>query len=165
MTHAKFNIGFICVALAGIFLCDPMIGFADRFPDVIGYLLLCIGLSKLSDLNESIADATGRFRVMLLVGVGQLVASYILHVVMVEKVNLTNPYERPVAILLCSFVVAVLRCYFLIPAFRDLFKGIGRLAELHGNRALCSLKKTAGERKLYSPLCLKKGWAKIFART
>ena len=123
--------------LAGIFLFDPMIGFVDVLPDVIGYLLLCVGLSKLSDLNDTLSEAAQRFRTMVWVGCGQLAAAYLVHVVMGQSAEQMNRYEQPVAVLLCSFVLLVLRWYFLIPAFRDLFKGIGQLAERHGCRVLC----------------------------
>lgn len=137
----KSHVGLRYVMLAGIFLFDPMIGFVDVLPDAIGYLLLCVGLSKLSDLNDAVSEAAQRFRNMVWVGCGQLVAAYLVHIVMGQSAEQMNRYEQPVAVLLCSFALLVLRWYFLIPAFRDLFKGIGQLAERHGCHALCEEKK------------------------
>jgi uncharacterized membrane protein len=140
-TNIKSHMGLRYVMLAGIFLFDPMIGFVDVLPDVVGYLLLCMGLSKLSDLNDTISESAQRFRTMVWVGFGQLVAAYLVHVVMGQSAEQMNRYEQPVAILLCSFILLVLRWYFLIPAFRGLFKGLGQLAERHDARALCEEKK------------------------
>ncbi len=140
-TDIKSHVGLRYVMLAGIFLFDPMIGFVDVLPDVVGYLLLCMGLSKLSDLNDTISESAQRFRTMVWVGFGQLVAAYLVHVVMGQSAEQMNRYEQPVAILLCSFVLLVLRWYFLIPAYRGLFKGLGQLAERHDARALCEEKK------------------------
>ncbi len=140
-TNIKSHMGLRYVMLAGIFLFDPMIGFVDVLPDVIGYLLLCVGLSKLSDLSDTISEAAQRFRTMVWVGFGQLVAAYLVHILMGQSAEPMNRYEQPVAILLCSFVLLVLRWYFLIPAFRSLFKGIGQLAERNGCRVLCEEKK------------------------
>ena len=140
--NIKSHVGLRYVMLAGIFLFDPMIGFVDVLPDVIGYLLLCVGLSKLSDLSDTLSEAAQRFRTMVWVGFGQLVAAYLVHIVMGQSAEQMNRYEQPVAVLLCSFVILVLRWYFLIPAFRDLFKGIGQLAERHGCYILCEEKKS-----------------------
>ena len=140
-TGIRKHMGLLYVFLSGIFLFDPMIGFVDMLPDVIGYLLLCVGLARLSDLNDCLADAAQRFRVMVWVGFGQLAASYIVHIVMNQRADEMNRYEQPVTLLLCSFVLLILQWYFLIPAFRLLFKGMGQLAERHGNDALCAEKK------------------------
>ncbi len=148
-TEIKKHMGFLYILLAGFFLFDPIIGFADFLPDVIGYLLLCMGLTRLSDLNDCLYEAARRFRCMIWVGLGQLAATYILFVVMEETADKMNRYEQPVTVLLCSFSLLVLQWYFLIPAFRDLFKGIGQLAQRHGNAVLCkedNKKRTRSER-------------------
>lgn len=147
-TELRRHMGIFYMLLAVFFLFDPMIGFVDVLPDAIGYILLCVGLLRLSDLNGELAEAATRFRVMVWVGLGQIVASYILFSVMNKSAAEMNRYEQPVAILLCTFVLMVMRWYFLIPAFRALFKGLGQLADKHGCAALCAEKqgKTFSER-------------------
>lgn len=148
-TEIKNHMGLLYILLAGFFLFDPIIGFADVLPDVIGYLLLCVGLTRLSDLNDALSEAARRFRYMIWIGLGQLVATYILFVVMEETADKMNRYEQPVTVLLCSFSLLVLQWYFLIPAFRDLFRGMGQLAERHGSTVLCkedNKNKTRSER-------------------
>lgn len=147
-SRSKKHMGLLYVMLGGIFLCNPVVGFVDVLPDLVGCLLISVGLLRLADLNGHILESAQRFRVMLFVGVGQLLAQYLIHVSMQSRIEEMNRYEQPVTILLCSFVVLVLQWYFLIPALRHLFLGLDQLTERHGNVALSREKdgKTAGER-------------------
>ena len=142
------RMGLGLVALSGLFLCNPVVGFADVLPDFFGYLLLCVGLYRLADLNDCIAEASRRFRTLLYIGAGELLCMYIVHVIMQERVGEMNPYERPVSILMFSFVVLVLQWYFLIPALRDLFRGLDQLADKYDGGGLLTERrgKTHGER-------------------
>lgn len=144
----KKHMGLLFVLLGGIFLFDPTVGFLDILPDCVGYLLISVGLLKLSDLNEHIAESAQRFRVMFIVGVGQLFCTYLIYVTMRERAAEMNQYEQPVTILLCSFVLLVFQWYFLIPALRQLFLGLDRLTEQHAGTAWSAQngKRTAGER-------------------
>ena len=125
----KKHMGLLYVALSALFLFKPTVALIDVLPDVVGYLLLFVGVARLSDLSERILDAAGRFRIMIFVGVGEILAWYLIHVAMNDRLGEMNRYEQPVAVLLFAFVFLVLRCWFLIPAFRDLFTGLDALAE------------------------------------
>ena len=131
------HMGLGLVMLSGIFLFNPVIAFLDFLPDVLGYLLLCVGLFRLADVNFHLSDAAKHFRTMLFVGLGELFCMYLVYGVMRNRVDEMNPYERPVSILLFSFAVLVLQCCFLIPAFRELFVGLDQLASYHGSNILC----------------------------
>lgn len=130
------RMGLGLVLLSALFLWNPIIGFVDVLPDLFGYLLLYIGLYRLSDLNAHVEEARSRIRVMIWVGIGQLIAMWILYRVMPSRGAEMNPYELPVLLLLCAFALLFFKWFFLIPAYRALFSGLDRLAEKHGAVAL-----------------------------
>lgn len=130
---AKLGLGWLIPG--AIMLANPVVAFYDILPDCIGYLLLCISLFRLADLNSSIADALKRFRTLIWIsGGGLLMQYYIYHVL--SKVPKINPHEIPTTILLCAFVMAVPQIYFAVPAWRDLFQGFWELAERHNGQAV-----------------------------
>ena len=126
------RMGFFCILFSAIFLFNPISAFVDVLPDFFGYLLLYVGLYKLSDLNAHIEEARNRIRALLWVGLGQLFATYLLYGLMGSAKEI-NQYEQPTGILLCSFALLFFEWYFLIGAFRELFAGMDRLAEKHGS--------------------------------
>ena len=132
---------WILVALAGVFLCDPMIAFRDYLPDAVGYLLLCIALLPWADLNFRLERSLRCFRWLFWIGAGQLAAQWLVHSYLPTLGDQLNPYEIPVAVLLCSFLVGVAKCVLLIPALRNLFFGLQELTERHGGSALLRTNK------------------------
>jgi len=136
----KMQSGFVAILISAFFLFNPTVAFVDIFPNCIGYLLLCLGLYRLSDLCGYLNEAYRRFRIMLLLGALSLLAFYIIYAVMGKQTSEMSRYEQPVYILLAAFVSMTLQWYFLIPAFRDFFKGIDALAERHGSDALTQQK-------------------------
>ncbi len=148
----KQEIGFGWLSAAGIFLCNPIVAGVDVLPDLFGYLLICIGLYRLSDLDAHMLEAQRRFRILLLVGGGELAALYFIYGVIGRVVRdrptEINVYEFPVLILLSAFVFAILRLYFLIPAWRELFAGMDSLGRRQDNRELCCVRRnrTSSER-------------------
>jgi len=132
--------GFFCILFSSVFLFNPVVAFVDVLPDFFGYLLLYVGLYKLSDMNAHIEEARNKIRTLLWVGVGQLFAMYLLYGLMGNASEI-NPYEQPTGILLCSFAMLFFEWYFLIGAFRELFYGMDRLAEKYGSAQLCVERK------------------------
>lgn len=133
MKRQKLGLGWLIPG--AIMLANPVIAFYDILPDCIGYLLLCISLFRLSDLNSSIADALKRFRTLIWISIGGLLMQYYIYNVLAKEPKL-NPHEIPTAILLCAFVIAVPQIYFAVPAWRDLFQGFWELAERHDGQAV-----------------------------
>lgn len=133
MKKQKFGLGWLIPG--AVILANPVIAFYDILPDCIGYLLVCISLFRLSDLNSSIADALKRFRTLIWISAGGFLMQYYIYNVLAEVPKL-NPYEIPTAVLLCSFVMAVPQIYFAVPAWRDLFQGFWELAERHDGQAV-----------------------------
>lgn len=140
----KLGLGWLIPGV--MILANPVIAFYDILPDAIGYLLLCIALFRLADLNSSIADALKRFRTLIWISVGGWLMQYYIYNVLAKEPKL-NPQEIPTMVLLCAFVMAVPQIYFAVPAYRDLFKGFWELAERHEGKAVFAY----GKRK--SNLC------------
>lgn len=70
--HREKTMGFFWLTLGVCFLWDPIVGVADFLPDIIGWLLITVGISALADLNDDIAEAQSSFRRMLWVGLHAL---------------------------------------------------------------------------------------------
>lgn len=129
----KLGLGWIIPGI--VILSNPVVAFYDFLPDCIGYLLLCISLFRLADLNPSIADSLKRFRTLIWISIGGWLMQYYIYNVLSKEPKL-NPQEIPTMVLLCSFVIAVPKLYFAVPAYRDLFKGFWQLAERHEGKAV-----------------------------
>ena len=143
MSESRYgSMGLGLCMTAGLLLFHPIIAGIDLLPDIIGYLLLYVGLSKFADLNGHIAEARHRFRTMLFVGAGQLIATYVVYG-MIERMMQDRPsemstYEGPMLTLLFSFILLVLQWFFLIPAWKELFSGLGAMAERFDAASLTS---------------------------
>ncbi len=133
MKKTKLGLGWLIPG--AVMLANPVIAFYDFLPDCIGYLLLCVALFRLADLNSSIADALKRFRTLIWISIGGLLMQYFIYNVLAKEPGL-NPQEIPTMVLLCAFVMAVPQIYFALPAWRDLFKGFWELAERHDGQAV-----------------------------
>lgn len=131
--RTKLGLGWLIPG--AVMLANPVVAFYDILPDCIGYLLLCISLFRLSDLNSYIADALKRFRTLIWISMGGLLMQYYIYNVLAKEPNL-NPQEIPTMVLLCAFIMAVPQIYFAVPAWRDLFLGFWQLAERHEGEAV-----------------------------
>ena len=129
----KLGLGWLIPGI--VILSNPVVAFYDILPDCIGYLLLCVALFRLADLNSSIADALKRFRTLIWINVGGYLMQYYIYNVLAKEPKL-NPQEIPTMILLCAFIMAVPKIYFAVPAYRDLFTGFWELAERHEGQAV-----------------------------
>ena len=100
-----------------VFLFDPFISVVDLLPDALGYLLMLVGLYRLSDLDERLAEACKGLRYLALIGVARLVSLFL-------TFGLVSPNEQPVFVLLILFTLGVLDCIILIPMWKNFFGGI-----------------------------------------
>ena len=127
----KRGMGYGLLLLSGLFLWNPIVGMVDVLPDLIGYILLLAGLSQIADLQGEIGEAREKFRAVAWVALGEAAAQLFIRFFLSATTSSGDVYGQntPTWILLFSFVVTVLECYFLIPAYRELFRGLGRLAE------------------------------------
>ena len=122
----KSNINFKAIGLSLIFLFNPNVAIVDILPDFIGYILLCLSLVSLSDINETIASALSTFKKMIYIDFARILA-----ILWIFGMSLTT--ERNSSILLWSFVLGILEIVFAIPAFIKLFKGLAELGYLYEN--------------------------------
>lgn len=124
-----------------IFFFNPNVIVIDILPDFIGYMLLCGALLKLSDFNDTVGEAVGGFKKMILVdGAKWLAVMWIF--------GISSPDERTSSMLLWSFVFCVLEMIFAVPAFLKLFSGLSELGDVLENSAIHGRK--TGNRKSYT---------------
>jgi len=132
----KMNMGFLWLLLGGCFLWNPIVGVKDFLPDAIGYFMLFMGISRLADLNDDLAQAQKAFRSMIWVSLLHL-ASWVLISGFLQKTEMDmNRYEEPVWVLVFAFVFLALEWYIMLPMWKLFFKGLSDLAEYHGGDAL-----------------------------
>lgn len=111
------RMGFLLIALSPLFLWNPDIAVFDLLPDVIGYLLLSLGLSSLSYLNHHFEESAKRFHRMVAISAARLAFVVVLF-------GLVNSVDRPTTMLLGNFVFGVLELMTLLPAYSHLFEGL-----------------------------------------
>ncbi len=121
------------------FLISPMLAIVDVLPDFIGYALILKGIYCLSDMNDSISEAARLFRRMIILGLVRLALVFFVY-------GMASPTEQPTLQLLCSFVLAVLDCMTLIPAWKYFSNGLIYLATRHEGTAVFD-KQYPGARK------------------
>ncbi len=116
MGKARKNLGLGLVCLSFVFLFNPLFSVVDFLPDIIGYLLLCVGISQLADMNYHFEEALRYFKRMLGVSAIQLFSLFILF-------GFVTGRERPSSILLLTFTFSVIEVIFLVHAYNELFEG------------------------------------------
>ena len=108
--------------IAGIaFLFVPSFGLYDIMPDVIGYLLIVAGLSKLSQLNGDLQSSRRNFRYLLYISLAKLILT-------LPVLNIND--ETTTMLLVFAFAIA--ETVFLLPAFSELCEGSYYLSSRSG---------------------------------
>ncbi len=126
----KKNFGMGSIIASAFFLFNPDIAIIDLIPDVFGYLLLMLGISQLSEVNEKIAEAKrlfGKAAICNAVKTGLIVVLF----------GLVTPREMPVSMLLFTFVMNIFDLIYVVPGYLNFFGGLIFLGErLDGNYVL-----------------------------
>ncbi len=143
---SKKQISFLPIALSLIFLVNPNISIIDIFPDLIGYILLCYNITKLADINDTMAEALAIFKRVIFLDGAKLLA-----LMWIFGISVTS--ERNSSLLLWSFVFGVLEIVFVIPAFLKLFKGMTELGYVYDNSSIISNKKGTCNRRSFTDKC------------
>ncbi len=120
---------WILMAIALAFTFNPNVAIIDPLPDIFGYILMSVALTKLSMLSQTLDDAKRAFEKMILIDGGKFLA--IIWIFGMEALS-----ERNTSMLVWCFVFAVLEGIFLIPAYIKLFKGISELGDFHPNTTI-----------------------------
>lgn len=123
------------------FLISPMLAIVDVLPDFIGYALILKGIYCLADMNDSISEAARLFRRMVILGLVRLALVFFVY-------GMASPTEQPTLQLLCSFVLAVLDCMTLIPAWKHFSSGLIYLATRNEGTAVFDQQYPGSQKKL-----------------
>lgn len=142
MKKTKY-INFKAIGLSLIFLFNPNIAVIDVLPDFIGYIFLCIFLTNLADINETLSNALIGFKRLIF-----LDAAKIISILWIFGMSVTS--ERNSSLLLWSFAFGVLEMIFVIPAFLNLFKGLEELGNAHDNTSVVGYKRGRRSKKSYT---------------
>ena len=130
MLKKKNNISFGIFALAFVFLFNPCVSILDPLPDLIGYIILSLALSKIAMISETLYDARRAFERLAIIDAGKIIAVF-----WVFGIDVGGS-ERNIALLLWSFVFGVLEVIFAIPAYLKLFEGFSTLGNFYTNTAI-----------------------------
>ena len=133
----KIGFSFMSIAVACVFLFNANINIIDLVPDIIGYLIICVALLKLSNLNEDVAQAAKFFRYVIISELAKLVC-------LVWVFGLASNDERNTGTLLLAFAFAVIDTIILVNAFNKLFGGLISLGYAHKNTSILGSKRVGG---------------------
>lgn len=111
--------GFLTAGI--LFLFNPNVNLVDVLPDCIGYLCLCLAVSRASDLCGELADAHAEFRRLFWITLSKLPAWLLATLITARSVG-----EKSILLTL-TFVYAVAETVFGIRAFSRLFSGLAYL--------------------------------------
>ena len=123
------KIGLSLLPFGFIFLFEPGYAILDPLPDFIGYIIICIAIMNLADINNRISDALSGFRKGIIISFLRCLSVYLLH-------KYFSDTELSVGLTLFTFVFAFFEIVVLIPAFRQLFEGLLSLGMHHDGTAV-----------------------------
>ena len=132
----KNHINFFAIGASFLFMFNPNVNIVDVLPDFIGYIILCLALTPLGDVNEYISDALKSFKRMIFIDAAKLIAF-----MWVFGISVTSEFNS--SLMLWSFVFGALEIIILIPAYLNLFKGLTSLGYFHSNTAILGYKQKA----------------------
>ena len=112
------SMGFGMVLAGFILLFNPMIHVIDLIPDVIGFLLIAVGLTKTSFFVSRIDDARRLFWKLVIIE-GIKLPSFL----MIPYGSMV-PHQRGSTQVLLTFVFAIIELIAFIPAVNYLFEGL-----------------------------------------
>ena len=131
-----FTAGAVC-------LFDPFISVLDILPDALGYFLMLLGLSRLADLDDRLAEAAKGLRYLALIGVVRSLSLFL-------AFGLVSPTEQPVFVLLILFTLGVLDCLVFIPMWKNFCSGILYLGSRNNGTAMFDRRGSGGRTRSYN---------------
>ena len=131
----NFKIFWGAFAIAFVFLFNPNVAIIDPLPDLIGYLILSLALSRVAMINETLYDAKRSFERLVVLDAGKLIA-------IVWTFGIEAASERDTSLLLWSFVFGVLEVLLAIPAYVKLFEGFTLFGNFHPNTSILGIKES-----------------------
>lgn len=137
------HINFVAIGLSLIFLFNPNIAVIDVLPDFIGYIFLCVFITGLADINETLSNALTCFKRLVFLDAAKVIA-----IMWIFGMSVTS--ERNSSLLLWAFAFGVLEIMLVIPAFLKLFKGLEELGNAYENTSVVSSKPGKRSRKSHT---------------
>ena len=128
------NIGFSLLPWAFLFLFEPSYALLDPLPDFIGYIIICIAIINMADINARVREAFVGFRKAIIVSVCKYATIYLLNKFFLEE-------EQTVSLLIFVFIFSFCEILLLIPAYKKLFDGMLSLGIFYGGEAIYYTKK------------------------
>ena len=105
-------------AVAGAcLLAMPVMNIFETVPHFIGYALILRGIYCIADMNSHFEEARRQMMRMIVLSLARWLS-------ILAIFGLSNATERPTSLLLVSFVLGVLDCIVVIPAWKSVFEGI-----------------------------------------
>ena len=123
----KMGLGLISAGF--IFFFFPDFTVLDILPDVIGYILISVGLTRLSDMYDEFTDTKKAFHRLVLFGVAKFLGIFIVYL-------FGTGSEQPTTILTTVFILAAAECFLLIPAYLKLFDALVNAATRLDGKAI-----------------------------
>lgn len=118
-----------------VFFCNPDTGIIDILPDFVGYMLLCVAISKTADIDDRINEAYTLFKRMVYISAAKFVALFL-------QFGFIPTTDQSVSMLLLSFIYSVAELMIVIPAIIKLYDGILYLSSRNGGEAAYIQKKS-----------------------
>ena len=115
--------GFGLIIAAPFILFNPEYSIIDFIPDFLGYALILIALRKMRDVNAFFERSDSAFVKLFFLTAGKVGALILLFS------GLFNESNRATAGLLFSFVFGLFEVILLRTAWKELFEGLGYLAD------------------------------------
>ncbi len=110
-------LGLSLFVLGAVFLFDPFVSVFDLLPDALGFFFCSLALSRLSDMDDRLAEAARGLRRLAFLGLARIAA-------LAMAFGVVSPSEQPVFILLSLFSLAVLDIIVLLPTWKNLSGGL-----------------------------------------
>lgn len=142
--HKKLGLPLIFISF--FFLFEPTYGLVDPLPDFVGYILLCIGITNLADINDRIMTALKGFQKCLALSVLRFASIFVLN-------RVFAPEERPMGLLVLVFIFAFFDIAILVPSYKALFEGLLSLGMFNNGDVLYYKRRENGRNrteKIYS---------------
>ena len=125
------KMGFSLISAGFIFLFFPDFTVIDLLPDIIGYILISSGLTKLADMYDEFSDTKKAFHRLILLGIAKFFSIFIVYL-------FGDGNEQPTTILTTVFIIAATECLILIPSYIKFFDSLTHVATRLDGKAIFS---------------------------
>ncbi|MCQ2428438.1 MAG: hypothetical protein MJ137_08605 [Clostridia bacterium] len=108
---------FAFIFIATFLLFNPVFTVIDPLPDFIGYIFICLALSRLRDVNSHLSDAAAGFTKLAVLDAMKIPATLLIF-------SWVTLEERATMLLLACFVFAVGELILITSSWNSFFEGL-----------------------------------------